>query len=488
MPKLLAHVKVEITYCGNATAVLSNATSALNAALYTTSSSVSSSSFLNYTSLNYSGSAAVNNPCPISVFDFNTPLSGGKGDIVTIKGVSFGATRGTGQVKFRDANADKHPFIQRLDDIDYVSWNDTLINVRLPSMVHVSGVNQTPGSGVFIVKNTAGDSGIVNYNNSFQTLEVPYSLYQGFNNITLNKHRYNLKNANGLGGYTIRADTSISNYPDRKGCLIKAIKDWKCLAAVNLIFGNDTSISTTAADKITTIFMVNSLPVGVVANTSTQSEYCSNGSVIAITDFDTKISRQFNYFCDITGKDLPFGMFDLYEVLVHEIGHGIGLKHVIDTTQIMFRATKVAVGGVSLPGASRRKLLQYSGDTEGALYNVVASPTSVTGQCTNFISHQISNTSCNLVGINEILKNKYDFLLYPNPVSSDKLNIKFNNSGSKFKITIYDAIGKIVYLYSNESNSETNQLSINVNDFSSGLYLINITIDNKNLSQKFIKN
>lgn len=488
--KLLAHVKMEISYCGSASANLTESSTALNAAFYTTSASASSTAFQSYTTLNYLGSAVVNTPCPISVFDFNTPLSGGKGDIITINGVSFGTTRGTGQVKFKDANAAGHPFIQKLDNIDYVSWNDTVIKIRLPSMIQVSGINQTPGSGIFIVKNNTGDSAVANYNSSFQTLDVHYSLFQDFNTTSLNKYRFNLKNANGLGGYTIRADTSISNHPDRKGCLIRAIKDWRCIAAINLVFGNDTSITTTAPDNITTMFFVNSLPTGVVASTQTQAEFCLNSSVYtyAIKDFDTKISRQFNFFYDTTGAALPLGMYDFYEVMVHEIGHGISLKHVIDTTQIMYRTTKVAYGGVSLPGASRRKLVANSGDADGVLYNVGVSPTSVTGQCTNFTSHQISNTACTVIGINEILKNKYDFMLYPNPVSSDKLNIKFNNGGSRYKITIYDSMGKIVFQSNNEnSTSETNLLNLDVTNFSSGLYLINLTIDNNNLSQKFIK-
>ncbi len=488
--KLLAHVKMQITYCGNATANLSNASTALNAAFYTTTSTASSSSFQSYTSLLYNGTASSSLACPINVFDFNTPINGGKGEILTIQGVSFGTTRGNGQVKFRDANKAFFPFIQKLDAIDYISWTDTLIKIKLPSLIQNTNTGETPGSGPFIVKNNTGDSAAAYYNSSFQEFVVHYSEYQEYHTPTLNKYKVNLKNANSLGGYTIRLDTSISNYPNRKACVIKAIKDWRCIAAANIVLGSDTSLYTVANDGVTTMFFTPTLPVGVVANTSSQVEFCTVGSVnYAMKDFDIKISRQFNYLFDTAATTtLPAGMFDFYEVVVHEIGHGLALKHVIDTTQIMYRTTKQS-NTLNISGANRRRLQPYSGDADGVLYSVTSSPTNLTGQCTNFTSMQTSNTSCSQVGINETIKNKYNFSAYPNPVTTEKLNLKFDAStNSKIKIMLYDAYGRLLYAAPTESKvSEHNEFSLDMSNFSSGLYLINLTIDGYNFTQKVIK-
>lgn len=488
--KLLAHVKMQISYCGNATANLSNASTALNAAFYTTSSTASSSSFQNYTSLLYNGTATAAMTCPINVFDFNTPVNGGKGDILTIQGVSFGTTRGNGQVKFRDANKAFFPFIQKLDAIDYISWTDTLIKVKLPSLIQNTNVGETPGTGQFIVKNNAGDSAVGYYNSSLQTFEVRYSEYQEYHTASANKYRVNLKNANNLGGYTVRLDTSISNYPNRKACVIKAIKDWRCIAAANIVLGSDTNLYTGANDGVTTLFFTPTLPVGVVANTTSQVEFCTVGSVnYAMKDFDIKVSRQFNYLFDTTSTTtLPAGMFDFYEVVVHEIGHGLCLKHVIDTTQIMYRTTKQSSTS-NISGANRRRLQPYSGDADGVLYSVTTSPTNITGQCTNFTSMQISNTSCSQVGIHETIKAKFNFSAYPNPITTEKLNLKFDASAnSKVKIVLYDTYGRLLYSAPMDNKiSEHNEISFDMSNFASGLYLINLSIDGYSFTQKVVK-
>ena len=73
------------------------------------------------------------------------------------------------------------------------------------------------------------------------------------------------------------------------------------------------------------------------------------------------------------------------------------------------------------------------------------------------------------------------FRIYPNPAGST-LHIQTNQND--YKINIYNLIGQLVY--SNESNS--GMQNINLNDFTSGMYVIEMISGNLTEKQKFYKN
>lgn len=487
--KILLHIRLKIQNCGQTSDLqFVDAASISFLNFYTTTANASATAGNSFDNSTYI-SPPTNVLCSVIIDDFNTPVSGGKGDILTVTGLNFGATRGNGKVRFRNANAAGFPFLAGLDNNDYISWTDTEIKIKFPSTTILNGAYNVPGSGAFIVKNNLGDSSLALYNSSFQSLVVPYSIDNRVDNG--NKYKLNLKNVNGLGGYTIRLDTSISNYPDKKGCVIKAMRDWRCLSGVNLVLGNDTSIANHATDNITTIAFTPTLVATQVAGTFVNYQVCTSGGIaMAIPDFDTQISRQFNFLYDTTGLPLPVGLYDFYEIMVHEIGHGLGLEHVIDTNLIMYRTSKAAYGGVSLPASQRRKLAIYSGDADGGLFQVSSSPTNIHGQCATYASHQIVNSSCSQVGILEVIKDKYNFSVYPNPTDGDIVNISYKaNTQSSPKITISDVTGRILYIANvNDYTTGTNKYTLSLNGFSTGLYFIQLTIDGYSFSQKIIKN
>ncbi len=490
----LLHIKIKIKSCGK-NADLQFVDVALTSGFNYYTKAANTDFFAPLTTFDNSTytSPAANVLCSVTVDDFNTPINGGKGEILTITGKNFGATRGNGQVKFKDADNTGNanfPYIQKLDDIDYISWTDTEIKIAVPSMVQSLANKPTPGSGTFIVKNNLGDSITVSNNLSFQPLVIHYTIRQQYNTPDNKKYKDNLMNMNKSGGYTIRLDTSISNYPARKGCVIKAINDWRCKTGVNIKLGKDTLLSSSFDDDVTTIYFLNTLPSQRVAQTISSRSFCPVAINPASTtsNFDVEISRGYTYFYDTTGLPLPKGKYDFYEVVLHEIGHGLGLKHVIDDTQVMYWSTKFS-SSTSVPAASRRKLLTNSGDVDGISYLVVVSPLEIIGQCANFTSH-IKTTDCNKTGIDEILMGNYSFSVYPNPVSNEKVNLAFDAPiNSKVNITLVDTYGRLLYNSAiNNSGTEANQYTINMNDFAAGLYFINLNIDGYNVSQKIIKN
>lgn len=79
--------------------------------------------------------------------------------------------------------------------------------------------------------------------------------------------------------------------------------------------------------------------------------------------------------------------------------------------------------------------------------------------------------------------NRLDFDLYPNP-ASDNVTIQLPLGESKATVQFYDYIGKLVLLQ-NVTNISS---KVNVNDLSSGIYIMKVTTDSKIGTQKFIKN
>jgi len=435
--KILLHIKLKIQNCGQAADLqFVDASIVSDYSFYTTTANAAFSAGNGFDNTTYN-SPANNLLCAVIVDNFNTPIQGGIGSVFTINGFNFGSTRGNGKVRFRNANARNFPFLNGLDDEDYLSWTDTQIRIKLPSSTILAGGVNNPGSGAFIVKNNAGDSAVTNA--SISPLKIDYSIEIGL--VGTSKFKVNIKNANGSGGYTIRLDTSISKYPDRKGCVIKAMKDWRCLSGVNLILGTDANNFPLANDDVTTIAFTPTLQSTQIAFTQLNKNSCiASGTVVVIPDFDIRVTRQNNYLYDTTGTmNLPAGWVYFYEVITHEIGHGLGLLHIIDVNSIMYRTAKTSTTVIN--AASRRKLLPNSGDSEGALYQVTTSPANVRGQCTNFTSHTLVNSSCgNVLPINT------SSLVKTVVCNGNSLTVPFSingvfNAGNVFTVQLSNASG-----------------------------------------------
>ncbi len=75
--------------------------------------------------------------------------------------------------------------------------------------------------------------------------------------------------------------------------------------------------------------------------------------------------------------------------------------------------------------------------------------------------------------------------VYPNPANS-QVNVRVNKFAGKLQVQIIDINGRIVL---NQVDDNFNvEKSININDLQSGIYIVKVTGDNLNYSQKLIKN
>ncbi len=75
------------------------------------------------------------------------------------------------------------------------------------------------------------------------------------------------------------------------------------------------------------------------------------------------------------------------------------------------------------------------------------------------------------------------FKVYPNPTNG-LLNIRINNFTGKASINVIDINGRTVY--SNVNNDFNVESSINLNNLSSGMYIIKVTADTTTYTEKVI--
>ncbi|WP_314242288.1 CotH kinase family protein [Empedobacter tilapiae] len=130
-----------------------------------------------------------------------------------------------------------------------------------------------------------------------------------------------------------------------------------------------------------------------------------------------------------------------------------------------FKSIPVTLEAIALPGY---KFSHWEGDLESKDQKIIINPSH------NFSVKAIFEKT---LGIGDL--DKVDFIIYPNPVQ-EILNIA-SSSKSKIEYKISNIIGQIV-----EHNSTNNQ-QIDVSKLKHGVYIIQLTQDNKRITKKFIK-
>jgi len=181
-PQVLVHVKIEILSCNQSTDIrFHNTVFTSGFTFYTTTPDATN--IQTYDDVTY-GADLNHLLCVPNITSFTSPVYPGtfyQGTtdtdyLMTIQGTNFGATRGNGNVFFKNANfgGQNHTL---LNAYDFLSWTDTEIQIRMPSIIDTTLYSttttpvRTPGSGIFYVKNNSGDSVL-----SSTPVDMPYAI------------------------------------------------------------------------------------------------------------------------------------------------------------------------------------------------------------------------------------------------------------------------------------------------------------------------
>ncbi|AHJ95805.1 matrixin family metalloprotease [Hymenobacter swuensis] len=259
-------------------------------------------------------------------------LTAGTNAILTITGSGFGASRGTGSVEFRNAD-DGGASYTKVNDDDYISWTDTRIQVRVPSLsasrnpagtgtVRVTTAEQVPAVSPGIVTIVFAAANVLDTNTGQRT--VP-------------GHR----NFDGAGGVTFRFDASFASNVAASAAWQRALATWRCQTGINWSVGTTRTKTGVADDGENSVGFDSGpeLPTGVLGRTTSYYRGCylANGIVVFyVQEIDTQFDDATNWQF---GPASPTAVqLDFETVAVHELGHAQQLSHLILPTAVMHYA------------------------------------------------------------------------------------------------------------------------------------------------------
>lgn len=414
-------------------------------------------------------------------------VNGGVGDTVTVSGITFGTAKGN--IYLRNAD-DGGLTYAAIDTIDITLWSDTLIQFIMPSKIDTG---ETPGTGYLKLKTSTGDT------TTFLTskLTVFYSVYNYIEPGSSNQqHKYMNTPVDYLytDGYIFRTDTSFSNHADRMACLKKAVHDWVCLTNINFQIGTDSIMPIPSGyNDGVNLISVGHLDINAYLAQTTQHLHfeptCSGDGIEMVKGIDLIVNENYinqMVFDTVSGNNITTGFYDLFEILIHELGHGSSMGHVINPTNVMWWQS--STGQTS---ANRRiRLYQDFPANYGGNYVVTQSQNAAIASCGVQIMPLLYETNCatNQNAIQLIGNNESGLIVYPNPTSGD-ITISYDlNSHSNISISVFDILGREIYRNEFGKLAEgKHEINLDFNSFSSGLYMIRLSENEKYCYQKLIK-
>jgi hypothetical protein len=129
--------------------------------------------------------------------------------------------------------------------------------------------------------------------------------------------------------------------------------------------------------------------------------------------------------------------------------------------------------------------IKYNTATTGATYYIYVYGYNGAFSATNCYTLNASTSATNFVKTAQLSENKPEINVYPNPVS-DKMNVQYFEEGNKQIIAnVYNSLGQKVVTQSNTTIDGENNISIDVNNLSNGIYILELVGTEERKVQRF---
>ncbi len=296
-------------------------------------------------------------------------------DTLTIQGSGFGNTRGSSYVAFPNPDDGGATYVSIDSPAYYVQWTDNQIKVIVPF-----SIGERAGTGPIQVCVYDNNTNSYNCTNASSSTTVATAInqyiYQG---VVYDLHYYD---ASGLGGYALIPSSAFKSNIDRWNALKRAMSTWRCGTFVRLdTLGGTTTTNSSANDGEFVVAFNNIDGVGGTLGYAQYWYYATwNNSTGSwdwrIDHFDIIIDDSENWYAG-TGTP-PSSQHDLESVLLHELGHAIGLGHVINTSDVMHYAiaagtTRRTLTGDNINAVNLKLIYSTSGTHSHSLMSPVSS-------------------------------------------------------------------------------------------------------------------
>ena len=422
--------------------------------------------------------------------------------IITIKGMNFGNPSAAfikphfSDVRFYDVDSGWFSAAE----LEYISWNDTMIVVRVPTMRKSGGDYLSYGActeriGVFTTDFVTGDTCTTYsakklyvrfgmFNDSWRNQVNNWEISQGvFVDTTIHGgKRRNLIERNGMGGYNLLIEDF---YPDTtknnaaKDQAIKALDVYRCTYKINVevattppfharIFKDSLPTGITS----TTFMQGNSNSFNCNPTTNDDSPVATFNVIVNEVVLDTlmvvdsstmdTLTFMFNLSDTIPSDTGSVFYIDFQKTMIHELGHAFQLRHTNNVGDMM------ASGKIDVPGFNNFNRSLSANDDLGVRH------THLLGKVGTCIHGPASDYVCTTNTI-ELSDEFNKVLIYPNP-TQDIIQIEFSEPAINVSVEIVNLNGQAVHQY--DGLGSGNNFAVGLPPgLNNGLYLLHIKGD-----------